>query len=67
MIVNCEKCKRKFDDEFRDTGCPHSTFAANDGHNNFKHYTDSYISPELDDAITDELKNGPKSIMGNEK
>jgi hypothetical protein len=33
-----------FDDEFRDTGCPHATFAANDGNNNFSHHPDSYLS-----------------------
>jgi hypothetical protein len=33
-----------FDDEFRWTICPHETFAANDGHNNFAHREDSYLS-----------------------
>jgi hypothetical protein len=38
-------CGRKFDDEFRTTVCPHKTFAANDGHNNFAHHPDSYLEP----------------------
>ena len=44
MIVECETCKKHFDDEFRVTYCPHHTFSANDGRNNFKHYPGSYIS-----------------------
>lgn len=45
MIILCDKCKRSFDDEFRDTICPHETFAANDGKNNFAHHPNSYLSP----------------------
>jgi hypothetical protein len=63
MIVKCEKCHRDFDDEFRDTGCPHSTFAANDGKNHFKHYPGSYISPELDKALDEFVADKPPSIM----
>lgn len=44
MIVTCEKCKKDFDDEFRDTGCPHVAFPANDGHNNFVTHYDSHVS-----------------------
>lgn len=44
MIVQCEQCGKYFDDEFRDTSCPHGTFLANDGQNNFKHYPDSWLS-----------------------
>jgi hypothetical protein len=44
MIVKCSKCKRHFDDEFRLTFCPHDTFAANDGCNNFAYYPESYLS-----------------------
>lgn len=29
-------------DQFRDTGCPHNTFSANDGWNNFKHHPESW-------------------------
>lgn len=46
MIVKCEECSKHFDDEFRDTTCPHNTFLANDGQNNFKHYPKSYLSSE---------------------
>jgi len=46
MIVQCEKCQARFDDQFRTTVCPHGTFAANDGHNNFQHH----IRAMLDDG-----------------
>lgn len=45
MIVECKKCLRAYDDEFRWTICPHETFAANDGNNNFAHNPDAYLSP----------------------
>jgi hypothetical protein len=44
MIVQCQKCLKYFDDEFRNTDCHHDTFGANDGLNNFKHYPESYLS-----------------------
>lgn len=43
MIIKCEECNKYYDDKFRDTSCPHVTFLANDGHNNFKHYSDSWL------------------------
>lgn len=46
MIVQCSKCTKYYDDEFRDTFCPHDTFLANDGQNGFKHYNNSYLSKE---------------------
>lgn len=46
MIVQCTRgCGAEFDDEFRDTICPHKTFAANDGHGNFRHHHESYLGP----------------------
>lgn len=63
MIVQCERCKRSYDDEFRDTSCPHRTFAANDGNNNFAHHPESFISPELDKAMQVFLDDKPSSIM----
>lgn len=51
MVVECEKCKLFYDDEFRITTCPHDTFLANDGENNFKHYPESYLEKK-------ENKNG---------
>jgi hypothetical protein len=63
MIVQCEKCKRRYDDEFRDTGCPHKTFAANDGDNNFSHHPESYLSDDLDKALDDFVADKPKDIM----
>ncbi len=44
MIVRCEECKKYFEDEFRSYVCPHYTFAANDGNNNFAHHPESYLS-----------------------
>jgi len=46
VIVQCDSCKRYFDNEFRLTYCPHDTFAANDGKNNFVHHPESYLSSE---------------------
>lgn len=43
MIVKCDVCYRYFDDEFRMTICPHDTFAANDGNNNFAHHPKSWL------------------------
>lgn len=43
MIIQCEECNKYYDDEFRNTSCPHDTFLANDGQNNFKHYPQSYL------------------------
>lgn len=44
MIVDCLNCSASFDDEFRTTICPHGTFAANDGKNNFAHHPESHLS-----------------------
>lgn len=44
MIVKCLDCNAYFDDEFRSYVCPHDTFAANDGNNNFAYHDDSYLS-----------------------
>lgn len=46
MIVQCDKCKVYYDDEFRFTFCPHQAFNANDGNNNFKVHNDAYISKD---------------------
>lgn len=46
MIVYCPKCEYYYDDEFRWTLCPHATFLANDGANNFKYHPSSYRSRE---------------------
>jgi len=42
----CPQCDTRYDDEFRSTICPHETFAANDGHNNFAHHPESYLKHE---------------------
>lgn len=38
MIVKCESCNKYYDDQFRNTGCPHDTFMTNDGQNQFAKY-----------------------------
>lgn len=51
MIVKCLDCNKYFDDRFRVTMCPHETFMANDGQNNFKHYPESWLE-ECSPAMT---------------
>jgi len=46
MIIKCSVCGKYLDDEFRTTICPHETFSANDGNNNFAHHPESYLSLE---------------------
>lgn len=46
MIRQCDNCLVWFEDVFRYTSCPHDTFPANDGNNNFKHYGNSYLSKQ---------------------
>jgi len=48
MIITCPHgCGARFDDEYRTTVCPHGTFAANDGRNNFAHHPESFLeSPD---------------------
>lgn len=48
MLIRCSTCQRVLDDQFRTTICPHQTFAANDGANNFAHHPDSYLGDGLD-------------------
>lgn len=43
MIIQCDKCSARFDDEFRTTICPHETFPANDGKNNFRYHHGAYL------------------------
>lgn len=43
MKTYCSRCDTRFDDEFRSTICPHETFAANDGKNNFAHHPESVL------------------------
>ena len=44
MIVECPDCHRTLDDTYRSTLCPHETFAANDGKNNFAHHPEAHLS-----------------------
>ena len=50
MIIQCNKCKMYYDDQFRLTICPHNTFSANDGWNYFRHYPESWyhVQPPLE-------------------
>lgn len=50
MIVQCPTCQKYYDDEYRYTFCPHESFAANDGRNNFTVHTDSYLHTEAPDV-----------------
>ncbi len=46
MIVQCPKCRMYYEDSYRWTICPHQTFAANDGANNFAYHDESYLDKE---------------------
>lgn len=48
MIITCPNCQRTFQDEYRTTICPHETFAANDGQNNFAHHSEAHLSPAIE-------------------
>lgn len=62
MIVTCDKCDTRYDDEYRWTFCPHKTFDANDGANNFTHHPESFI--ESSTRITSFLEFVDKSVVG---
>jgi hypothetical protein len=51
MIVTCPDCRVRFDDAYRWTICPHETFAANDGQNNFAHHPEAHLSPPTTAAL----------------
>lgn len=63
MLVDCAICKKCLDDEFRDTSCPHNTFLANDGQNNFKHYPESWLA----DHAPRRGFSDPKWVAGADK
>ncbi len=44
MVVTCPKCGARFEDEYRTWVCPHDTFAANDGQNNFAHHPEALLA-----------------------
>lgn len=54
MLIQCTTCLLAFDDEFRDTLCPHKTFAANDGSNRFAHHPDAYLGT---------VENAPDAVL----
>lgn len=43
MIVECETCGSKFEDEYRTYICPHEAFPANNGDNTFTVHKDAYL------------------------
>jgi hypothetical protein len=51
MIVTCTKCGAGFDDAYRWTVCPHETFPANDGSNNFRHHPEAYLGTPPKGAV----------------
>lgn len=57
MIVQCLICMKRYDDEFRWTLCPHNTFAANDGNNNFAHHPESYLEDDDDNRQTPQKRD----------
>lgn len=63
MIVKCQKCKASYDDAFRVTICPHNTFLANDGDNNFNHHPKSYISTDWNTNIDYRANNTVDKIV----
>lgn len=46
MIIKCPLCGMHFEDDYRTWVCPHDTFAANDGKNNFAHHPEAYLSKD---------------------
>jgi hypothetical protein len=50
VVVICEQCGARFEDEYRTTICPHGTFAANDGRNNFSHHPESTLEIVVPDS-----------------
>jgi hypothetical protein len=60
MIIQCSDCKKHYDDEFRWTQCPHNTFAANDGHNNFKHYSASWLGDKPPSKVYKKMLDNKK-------
>jgi len=63
MIVTCPECRARFDDAYRWTFCPHETFAANDGLNNFAHHPEAHLSPPDADERTTHPNQQTASIQ----
>lgn len=60
MIAHCKMCGMYFDDQFRNTICPHEAFPANDGQNNFAVNAKSYLSRELPTSDYAKTHNVPE-------
>lgn len=62
MIIDCPHgCGARLDDEFRTTVCPHETFAANDGGNNFRHHPEAYLKPGTANAEPTAQEHPPEA------
>lgn len=62
MIITCPHgCGALLDDEFRSTVCPHGTFAANDGRNNFRHHPEAYLEPTPANASPTSQEASPEA------
>lgn len=61
MIVQCDKCKMFYDDQFRYITCNHDTFSANDGQNNFTFYDKSWYSKEMPQRFINPMIIGEQS------
>jgi hypothetical protein len=67
MIAQCNDCQMYFEDCYRSTICPHETFAANDGSNNFAHHPESYLSqidPYKAETVTKSMSGPGGAIAG---
>ena len=67
MIIQCGDCGRRFDDEYRWTICPHETFAANDGRNNFAHHPESHLDSANARPILERQQRGAPTYEENPK
>lgn len=66
MVVRCSECNRYFDDEFRITYCPHDTFAANDGKNNFAHHPEAVLTRPFRKLTRDDFEDCGAPYFGPE-
>lgn len=67
MITKCGKCGASYDDQYRYTICPHLTFPANDGYNNFTVYKEAHldVSEVYDEDYFMRGKDSGKSLYTN--
>lgn len=63
MIRQCETCMKFYDDEFRGTLCPHATFPANNGHNEFAKVEESYLGEAMAPRCQHEIADGSYLLL----